>query len=200
MLSQNVLDYKQYITSIIDSLDVRDNGVRLAIVTYSNNPQILHYFRDLQTKNNLKNVVNGIITTPGNQLRMNTALGFAQQLLVLNSLGARDTVRKVVLVFATAAPSDALSLITRNADSIKAIPASIVVVGISTQVNDNTLQTVASSKDHYVKVPTFADLPLYLTPVLSPLCPPNTVGSTEGFTTKPVFTIDPLPGRFTLYI
>lgn len=144
---------RELVLRIIEPLDVGRDAVRVALVLYSNNPEIHGYLNSYDSKSLLLQAVKGLAYTGGAESNLGAALEEVSQNLFIEAAGGRaeESVPQI-LVVVSAGPSDDDTRVGNMALE----GANIITFGLA--IGDSAtpdLQEVASDKSFVLTAPNF---------------------------------------------
>ncbi|XP_044531619.1 collagen alpha-3(VI) chain [Gracilinanus agilis] len=115
---------RDFLYKIIDELNVKPDGTRIAVAQYSDNVKIESRFSDHQNKAEILNVVKRMKIKTGKLLNMGQALDFAQRNLFVKSSGSRieEGVPQFLVLLAAGRSSDRVDGPAQNLRQVGIIP------------------------------------------------------------------------------
>lgn len=196
------INYKTFILSILSSLTIDSGSIHVTVMSYDNQVRVFHNFAMEQSFSAIKNAVDDISPRENSPLLIAFSLGYVERLLNTLGLGLRPNIPTVVLLFATKASSDSDTKAITSANNIKSSPSIIVSIGITGNVNINTLFSISSPGNYFLQVPDFQNFGEYSSLAATRLCIDET--DIPEQTVRPTGTIPPsqrgeFSTVFTLY-
>ncbi|XP_043820468.1 collagen alpha-3(VI) chain [Dromiciops gliroides] len=115
---------RDFLYKIIDELDVKPDGTRIAVAQYSDNVKIESRFSEHQNKGEILNVVKRMKIKTGKPLNMGYALEFAQRNLFVKSAGSRieEGVPQFLVLLAAGRSTDRVDVPAQNLRQTGIIP------------------------------------------------------------------------------
>lgn len=186
-------EYRNSLLSVIDSLPVGSDIYHISIMSASNDVRLYYYFDLPQSKNLINDAINRIVPSGGGSMDMSKSLGFLSQLIGTSGFGTRNDVPLFVLIWTYRHTLERDSIIYAN--NIKASPATISVVGLTSQVDYNMLTQIASSDSNFVQVNQFSELNSYVPVITSLLLSATDPPTQSPSSTTPFPVVSPIdPG------
>ncbi|KAI5615278.1 hypothetical protein C0J50_10878, partial [Silurus asotus] len=163
----NLPAVRQFITSIVDKLDVRPERVRIGLLQFAEQQRIEFYLNSHDSKQKVLDNIAQLRLIGGNVVNTGAALRFALTNLFKESVGSRKgpEIQKV-LVLITASPSQ---------DDVRSIADQVAIAGILTfsvgvgQVEESELKKVAFVESLAYYNDDFAQLPSVAEIIMTPL-------------------------------
>ncbi|KAI5086946.1 hypothetical protein C0J45_0998, partial [Silurus meridionalis] len=163
----NLPAVRQFITSIVDKLDVRPERVRIGLLQFAEQQRIEFYLNSHDSKQKVLDNIAQLRLIGGNAVNTGAALRFALTNLFKESVGSRrgPEIQKV-LVLITASPSQ---------DEVSSIADQVAIAGILTfsvgvgQVEESELKKVAFVESLAYYNDDFAQLPSVAEIIMTPL-------------------------------
>ena len=195
---------KQFMTRIVDGLDIGPQKTRVAVVTYSNRGNVAFKLDAYDNKDDLKNAILNVRYSGGNT---NTSGGLWQMMNLFKEInGARPSVGKTGIVISGGVSTRDTDKTVRYAVEAKQDGVRMIAVGITDQINRQELVGIASEPksktvitvDDFDKLPDVIDLIVEETcVVLSTPSPPTTTTTIRTTTST---TLPPARGNLWLHI
>ncbi|XP_031824102.1 collagen alpha-3(VI) chain isoform X2 [Sarcophilus harrisii] len=115
---------RDFLYKIIDELDVKPDGTRIAVAQYSDNVKIESRFSEHQNKGEILNVVKRMKIKTGKPLNMGYALDLAQRELFVKSAGSRieEGVPQFLVLLAAGRSTDRVDVPAQNLRQVGIIP------------------------------------------------------------------------------
>ncbi|XP_012922419.1 collagen alpha-3(VI) chain isoform X3 [Heterocephalus glaber] len=115
---------RDFLYKIIDELDVKPDGVRIAVAQYSDDVKLESRFNEHMTKPEILNQVKRMKIKMGKTLNLGYALDFAQRYIFVKSMGSRieDGVMQVLVLLVAGRSSDSVEVPARNLKQSGVVP------------------------------------------------------------------------------
>nr|XP_020827928.1 collagen alpha-3(VI) chain isoform X2 [Phascolarctos cinereus] len=115
---------RDFLYKIIDELDVKPDGTRIAVAQYSDNVKIESRFSEHQNKGEILNVVKRMKIKTGKPLNMGYALDLAQRDIFVKSSGSRieEGVPQFLVLLAAGRSTDRVDVPAQNLRQVGIIP------------------------------------------------------------------------------
>lgn len=179
-----------FMTSIVQGLEIGYDFNRVAIVTFGNTAKIEFDFAHSSNKQDLINAIRNLTNTGGNT-NTTGALRLMRQSAFVPE---RPRAAKVCVLITDGVPSKRYEAdgLPAEADMVKNAGIRIIGVGVTTAVNDTLMRMIVSNPTtDYFKVTSFSDLPSLLVSLTNQFC------STSMYTSSTTTTASSSSGSFT---
>uniref|UniRef100_A0A287BL81 Collagen type VI alpha 3 chain n=1 Tax=Sus scrofa TaxID=9823 RepID=A0A287BL81_PIG len=115
---------RDFLYKVIDELDVKPDGTRIAVAQYSDNVRIESSFAEHQTKPEILNLVKRMKLKTGKALNLGYALDFAQRYIFVKSNGSRieDGVLQILVLLVAGRSSDSVDRPALNLKQSGVVP------------------------------------------------------------------------------
>lgn len=115
---------RDFLYKIIDELDVKPDGIRVAVAQYSDDVRLESRFNEHMTKPEILNLVKRMKIKTGKALNLGFALDFAQRYIFVKTMGSRiqDGVMQVLVLLVAGKSSDSVDVPARNLKQSGVIP------------------------------------------------------------------------------
>uniref|UniRef100_A0A4X2LUE1 Collagen type VI alpha 3 chain n=1 Tax=Vombatus ursinus TaxID=29139 RepID=A0A4X2LUE1_VOMUR len=115
---------RDFLYKIIDELDVKPDGTRIAVAQYSDNVKIESRFSEHQNKGEILNIVKRMKIKTGKPLNMGYALDLAQRDIFVKSSGSRieEGVPQFLVLLAAGRSTDRVDVPAQNLRQVGIIP------------------------------------------------------------------------------
>lgn len=115
---------RDFLYKIIDELDVKPDGIRVAVAQYSDDVRLESRFNEHMTKPEILNLVKRMKIKTGKMLNLGYALDFAQRYIFVKTMGSRieDGVMQVLVLLVAGKSSDSVDVPARNLKQSGVIP------------------------------------------------------------------------------
>jgi len=147
-----------FFNNVISRLNVGLDRTHIGIVVYSNNAVVQRSVGDLAGSSTDNAYLQAVLNTVSNLGYVggttNIADGFEKSRLDLQSAG-RSNANKIIVLVTDGIANEREGETIIEAQRAKAIPATILTLGITNQINEQELRDIASSPDKYIKVSDF---------------------------------------------
>ncbi|KAK2839440.1 hypothetical protein Q5P01_013180 [Channa striata] len=132
---------QEFIRRVVESLNVGENKIRIAVVQYGDSPQADIYLNSHTTKEGVLNAVRGIRQRGGRQRNLGRALQYVNQDVLTAARGSRkqERVPQFVIVVSSGSSTDDISLAASALKQSRVLPFSIG----TRDVNQRELQVVS---------------------------------------------------------
>uniref|UniRef100_A0A8D0XZ84 Collagen alpha-3(VI) chain n=1 Tax=Sus scrofa TaxID=9823 RepID=A0A8D0XZ84_PIG len=122
--SVNFSAVRDFLYKVIDELDVKPDGTRIAVAQYSDNVRIESSFAEHQTKPEILNLVKRMKLKTGKALNLGYALDFAQRYIFVKSNGSRieDGVLQILVLLVAGRSSDSVDRPALNLKQSGVVP------------------------------------------------------------------------------
>lgn len=171
---------RDFISSVVNNLEVRPDRVQIGLMQFSENPRIEFYLNTHSTKQDVLNSVAQLRLTGGSTLNTGAAMDYALAHMFQASAGSRKRQGvQQVLVLITGGPAH---------DEVKRIADKVALAGVLTftvgaaQADEAFLQTVAFVPNLAYYERSFSGLPNVVAQMRTPLI--TVVGDTDTITTE----------------
>ncbi|XP_023577842.1 collagen alpha-3(VI) chain isoform X1 [Octodon degus] len=115
---------RDFLYKIIEELDVKPDGIRVAVAQYSDDVKLESRFNEHMAKPEILNVVKRMKIKTGKALNLGYALDFAQRYIFVKSMGSRieDGVMQVLVLLVAGRSSDSVDVSARNLKQSSVVP------------------------------------------------------------------------------
>ncbi|KAM6152621.1 collagen alpha-3(VI) chain isoform 2-T2 [Erethizon dorsatum] len=115
---------RDFLYKIIDELDVKPDGIRVAVAQYSDDVKLESRFNEHMTKPEILNLVKRMKIKTGKALNLGYALDFAQRYIFVKTMGSRieDGVMQVLVLLVAGRSSDSVDVSARNLKQSGVVP------------------------------------------------------------------------------
>ncbi|CAL8383674.1 unnamed protein product, partial [Arctogadus glacialis] len=173
--NQNLPYVRQFITNVVNKLDVRPDRVQIGLMQFSEHPKIEFYLNTHQNKEDVLDRISQMRVTGGNVLNTGAAMNYALSNMFQSSSGSRRRQNvPQVLVLITGGPYQ--DEVAKVADRLAL--AGVLTYTVSTgHADPNLLRSVAFVPDLAFHAESFADMPQLAESIYQPLI--TVVGDTD---------------------
>ncbi|KAF6361290.1 collagen type VI alpha 3 chain [Rhinolophus ferrumequinum] len=115
---------RDFLYKVIDELDVKPDGTRIAVAQYSNDVRVESNFDQHQNKPEILNVVKRMKLKTGKVLKLGYALDYAQRYIFVESAGSRieEGVPQLLVLLVAGKSSDSVDVSARNLKETSVVP------------------------------------------------------------------------------
>uniref|UniRef100_A0A8C2UVY7 Collagen alpha-3(VI) chain n=1 Tax=Chinchilla lanigera TaxID=34839 RepID=A0A8C2UVY7_CHILA len=115
---------RDFLYKIIEELDVKPDGIRVAVAQYSDDVKLESRFNEHTAKPEILNLVKRMKIKTGKALNLGYALDFAQRYIFVKSMGSRieDGVMQVLVLLVAGRSSDSVDVSARNLKQSGVVP------------------------------------------------------------------------------
>ena len=143
---------KDVVTQQANAYSISSDGVRMSVLTYDKEARSLLPVGRGTSVGSLKNALDAAALTDSPR-QVENALQFVRRIITYKSDGARNDAGKVVvLMVAGRNARSGLPYVKSEASALKDSGASVVVIGMGDDLDENELKSVATKPDQFVKV------------------------------------------------
>ncbi|XP_030194980.1 collagen alpha-3(VI) chain isoform X9 [Gadus morhua] len=173
--NQNLPYVRQFITNVVNQLDVRPERVQIGLMQFSEHPKIEFYLNTYQNKEDVLDRISQMSVTGGNVLNTGAAMNYALSNMFQSSSGSRRSQNvPQALVLITGGPYQ--DEVAKVADRLAL--AGVLTYTVSTgHADPNLLRSVAFVPDLAFHTESFADMPQLAEQIYPPLI--TVVGDTD---------------------
>ncbi|XP_059933079.1 collagen alpha-3(VI) chain-like isoform X3 [Gadus macrocephalus] len=173
--NQNLPYVRQFITKVVNQLDVRPERVQIGLMQFSEHPKIEFYLNTYQNKEDVLDRISQLSVTGGNVLNTGAAMNYALSNMFQSSSGSRRSQNvPQALVLITGGPYQ--DEVAKVADRLAL--AGVLTYTVSTgHADPNLLRSVAFVPDLAFHTESFADMPQLAESIYPPLI--TVVGDTD---------------------
>ncbi|XP_060684128.1 collagen alpha-3(VI) chain-like [Hemiscyllium ocellatum] len=141
---------QQFISRVVDNLDIGSDKVRVGVVQYSDNPRLNFYLNSYTTKRDLKDAINGLRQIGGRQANTGAALDYVKNTAFTRSAGGRaeEGVPQFLILLTASKSTDDVG---RAALALKEAGVAPFAIG-SGGADDRELQQISLSPNYVFKV------------------------------------------------
>ncbi|KAM4609165.1 collagen alpha-3(VI) chain-like [Polymixia lowei] len=166
---------REFITNVVNQLDVRPDRVQIGLMQFAESPRIEFYLNTHRTKQDVLNGINQLRLTGGSVLNTGAAMNYALANMFQSAVGSRRRQGvQQVLVLVTGGPAQ---------DEVKRIADKVALAGVLTftvssgQADEGLLRTVAFVPNLAYHERSFSSLPNVAQQMMTPLI--TVVGDTD---------------------
>ena len=162
-----------FINNIIDEFPIGDHGARIGVVSFSNSARLEFSLNQFDTKEQIKDAVRRI---PYYNAWTNTAEALikARTECFRPLSGDRPQAKNIAIVITDGIPTLNAYAVGQEADALKALGVTMLAVGITNEVNAETLRTLSSFPQqegiNYFTSPDFQSLDEVLQDLVPQTC------------------------------
>ncbi|XP_051864788.1 LOW QUALITY PROTEIN: collagen alpha-3(VI) chain-like [Pristis pectinata] len=141
---------QKFISSVVDSLDIGSDKVRVALVQYSEDPNVNFYLNSYSTKRDLMDVVNNLRQIGGRRTNTGKALDYVKQNIFTRSAGSRveEGVPQFLILLTASRSTDDVGQAALALKEAGVAPFTIS----SGDADESELQQISLSPDYIFKV------------------------------------------------
>ena len=173
--NQNLPYVRQFITDVVNRLDVRPDRVQIGLMQFSERPKIEFYLNTHQNRQDVLDRIAQMRVTGGTVLNTGAAMNYALSNMFQASTGSRRRQNvPQALVLITGGPAQ---------DEVKKVADRMALAGVLTytvstgQADPTLLQSVAFVQELAFHTENFSDMPQLVEPIYQPLI--TVVGDTD---------------------
>lgn len=173
--SGNLPYVREFITNIVNLLDVRPDRVQIGLLQFAERPKVEFYLNAHSNKQDVLNSIAQLRLTGGSVLNTGAALNYALGTVFQTSSGSRRRQGvQQVLILITGGPAQ--DEVTKIADKL-ALEGVLTFTVSSGQADEELLKSVAFVRNLAYHTPTFSSLPSVAEQLMHPL--KTVVGDTD---------------------
>lgn len=160
-------EVKHFVKSIVESLTVDENKVRVSVVQYANRPEVNFYLSSHRTKADVMSAIDLLKHKGGSILNTGAALQFVRHNIFTSSTGSRMLagVPQVLVLLTSEKSRDDVN---GPAVTLKDREISLLGIGVG-DASLTELKTIAFQPDFAYKVNDFSELPILQPQLVSKL-------------------------------
>ena len=159
----------EFVIDVIDTFNISTDETRVGVVVYSSDSSLKLYLDSTYDRNELYNRIRGLAYQDG---QTNTAAGLqtTREIVYRDGYGKRSDAPDIVVLITDGIATVRADETLDQADLLKQT-AEIVVVGVTNNVDVNTLEAIATDPNAVILIDDFSGLQASLSSVLTGLCP-----------------------------
>lgn len=160
---------KTFAKNLVNTLDVREKGFRVGVVTFSNFALPRVFLNDFYRKTDINLQIDALPYEGGNT---NTTGGLrvARTELFVEGRGARPDFTDVILLFTDGKPTREVNGLASEVATLKSMGVKIVGVGVTKEINEQDMRLIVSEPSYYVPVEDFSALQTVVNEVSNIIC------------------------------